>query len=72
MSTVLGSLNESFEREKAETKKCCADVVGFLSHDTSTTRRQLVRILRLRADMIERGVNTDSFFENILGEKIVG
>lgn len=60
---------EEFERENKRTKEHLDDIVRFLSHDTSFTRKQLVEVLRQRADLIESEVETDSFFKKILKEE---
>jgi len=53
-------IEADFKREKAETGRCLANVVGLLSHDTSFTRRQLAAVLREQASIIETEAFTDS------------
>ena len=52
---------KKFDREKRETKECLTDLCQLLSHNTSSTRRQLVWLLRQRADFIENEIELDSF-----------
>ncbi len=53
----------SFEEEQGKTEEVRKDLIQFLSHDTSSTRAQFVKMLRERADMIELSRRQDRFFE---------
>jgi len=54
--------NAAFEEEKESTKATRADLIRYLSHDTSPTRLQLIQVLRERIEMIEVEISTDSIF----------
>jgi hypothetical protein len=49
----LEVFNEWYKKENELTKEALADVLQYLSHDTSTTRRQLKNVLMQRANLIE-------------------
>ncbi len=55
----------AFEKEKQLTKEDLADVLKYLSHDTSTTRIQLAAVLRERADVVESSI-TNSVVEDLV------
>jgi hypothetical protein len=59
-------LDLEFEEEKQRTADCLADACQFLSHDTSSTRLQLARALRLRAELIEAEVRTDRTLRSLV------
>lgn len=62
-------LASACKQEKVKTKAWLEDVMRFLSHDTSNTRRQLAEVLRQRAELIEAESRTDFFFEKVLKEE---
>lgn len=49
-------LSQQFEEEQRLTQIALADVIQFLSHDTSYSRRQLAAVLRQRAEVVEAGI----------------
>lgn len=55
-----------FQAEQSRTAEWLADVIQFLRHDTSSTRLQLVEVLRGRADLIESEAKTDHAMNRIL------
>ncbi len=52
-------LEREFKSEQRKTNDCLLDVIKFLTHNTSKTRRQLVEALRQRAEVIEAEINID-------------
>jgi len=64
--SLMSILEEQFQQEQARTKEWLADVMQFLSHDTSLTRRQLAANLRQRADLIDGEAQLDSFLAQSL------
>lgn len=66
--TASDKLDDGFEEEKRKTAECLADVCQFLSHDTSSTRRQLVEVLLQRAEIIIAQVRTDGIKQLIVHE----
>lgn len=63
--SLASTLEERFQQEQTKTKEWLADVMQFLSHDTSPTRRQLAAALRQRAELIESEAQLDSFFAQL-------
>mgnify|MGYP001614420976 FL=1 len=59
--SALEELKLRGEKERSETEKALADVMQFLSHDTSPTRLQLALALRQRAEVIEAEAGLDRF-----------
>ena len=56
--------NAAFEDEKKKTEECRADLVKLLSHDTSSTRQQLIRVLVERIELIEIEIKADVFLDS--------
>jgi hypothetical protein len=56
----MSILDEHFKQEEERTKECLADLIKFLSHDTSLTRRQLAKTLRERAELIDSEARANS------------
>ncbi|OHA87677.1 MAG: hypothetical protein A3A96_03270 [Candidatus Zambryskibacteria bacterium RIFCSPLOWO2_01_FULL_39_39] len=50
---------EPIKQEIALTQQCIKDEIKFLSHDTCTTRRELARRLRMRADLVDAKVSLE-------------
>ena len=68
----LAELEKLTKREKEATGVAVADVIQLLSHDTSSTRRQLIEVLRGRIDVITAETETDSFFNSFDATSGVG
>jgi hypothetical protein len=49
------------KEEKKATEAALADVVELLSHDTSSTRRQLILVLQGRIQIITAEIGIDNF-----------
>jgi hypothetical protein len=56
---------EIYEKEKQLTKEALADVQQYLSHDTSTTRKQLAIVLKERAEVIESELMVDNMAKDL-------
>lgn len=52
----------AFEEEKKKTDEARADLIQYLSHDTSSTRRRFIEVLKERVDVIETETDTDLIF----------
>jgi len=57
--SFTSGLEQALKEEQRETKECLKDVLKFLSHNTSTTRRRLAEALRQRAEVIETEADLD-------------
>ncbi|PIR40234.1 MAG: hypothetical protein COV33_00880 [Candidatus Zambryskibacteria bacterium CG10_big_fil_rev_8_21_14_0_10_34_34] len=62
--SLTSDFEQKFEQEKARTKECLDDVMQLLSHDTCSTRHQLIQVLQGRIDLIQAKIGNDRFFEN--------
>jgi len=51
--------DSAFEEEKKKVDADRADLIQFLSHDTSSTRRRLIGVLRERIEVLETEIDTD-------------
>ncbi|MBU6447240.1 hypothetical protein KGQ24_00135 [Patescibacteria group bacterium] len=54
-----------YEDEKRATEVALADLVQLLSHDTSTTRRQLISLLEQRVKLIRAEVIGDEVLRQV-------
>ncbi len=55
----------AFEDEKKKTEEARTDLIRFLSHDTSSTRRRFIEVLKERIDVIETETGTDLIFSRL-------
>lgn len=58
---TIEDIHRDFEKEREKTKECLADVQQLLSHDTSSTRKQLIEVLQGRIALIRAEISLDRF-----------
>lgn len=63
--SLASDFEQKFEQEKVKTKECLNDVRQLLSHDTCSTRRQLIQVLQGCIDLIQAEIGNDRFFEEV-------
>lgn len=51
----------AYEEEKKRTDEARKDLIQYLSHDTSSTRRRLVAMLDERIDVIETEIAVENY-----------
>lgn len=59
-------LDVAFAGEPQKTEEALADLRQYLSHETCTTRRQLIRILEERAGIIKAELQADEAVASII------
>ena len=66
-------LNAAFveESESQKTRKAVADLLQYLFHDTLTTRRQLIGVLRERMEVIRAELQTDEALADLASVRAV-
>ena len=58
-STLGDALETEYQQEVEKTRACRADVIQLLSHDASTRRADLIRVLELRIQVIQSEISLD-------------
>jgi hypothetical protein len=58
---IIDLINARFEEERKRTKERLDQVLQYLSHDTSPTRKRLAEVLRQQAYLVESESNIDCF-----------
>ena len=58
------SFDEKYAEEQEKTKSARKEIANFIGHDTSSTRRDLLRTILGEADRLRGEVTTDELLEN--------